>query len=178
MINIFSRYRLNYLFYILFIILALNFTVFTIPDASAATQASFAWEPNSEPDLAGYRIFSREQNQSYDYANPSWEGTNTYSTIYDLDESKSYCFVVRAFDTEGFESEDSIEACLDGGSNLPPEVAITSPGDGSGFTEGDPIRFDGTAEDAEDGDLATSLTWTSNLDGAIGAGGSCNIVGF
>ena len=127
MVNVLNKYRLNYFFHFLFIILALNFTFFTIPVASAATQASFAWDPNSESDLAGYRIFSRERNQSYNYANPSWQGTNTYSTIYDLDESKSYCFVVRAFDTEGFESEDSIEACLDGSSNLPPEVAITSP---------------------------------------------------
>ncbi|RLC00423.1 MAG: hypothetical protein DRH90_18510 [Deltaproteobacteria bacterium] len=55
---------------------------------------------------------------------------------------------------------------------MSPEVAITSPGDGSGFIEGDPVRFDGTAEDTENGDLATSLTWTSNLDGPIGAGGS------
>ena len=55
---------------------------------------------------------------------------------------------------------------------MPPEVAITSPGDGSGFTEGDPVGFDGTAEDTEDGDLASSLTWTSSFDGPIGAGGS------
>jgi hypothetical protein len=32
--------------------------------------------------------------------------------------------------------------------------------------------FDGSASDAEDGDLTASLVWTSNLDGQIGTGGS------
>jgi len=79
-----------------------------MPETSAATQASFEWTPNVEPDLAGYRIFSREQSQPYDYADPAWEGMDAYCTIYNLDESKPYCFVARAFDTEGFESEDSM----------------------------------------------------------------------
>ncbi|MBW2296751.1 MAG: hypothetical protein JRF32_03975 [Deltaproteobacteria bacterium] len=84
-----------------------------MPETSAATQASFEWTPNVEPDLAGYRIFSREQSQPYDYADPAWDGMDAYCTIYNLDESKPYCFVASAFDTEGFEREDSIEVCLE-----------------------------------------------------------------
>ncbi|MGB6012510.1 MAG: PKD domain-containing protein, partial [Desulfobacterales bacterium] len=34
-----------------------------------------------------------------------------YCTIYDLDETKTYCFVARAYDSEGFESGDSVEVC-------------------------------------------------------------------
>jgi hypothetical protein len=113
MVNKLSQYRFSHIFYFWFFLQALTFLFFYIPDAPAATQASFEWSPNTEPDLAGYRIFCREQSQSYDYAHPSWEGTDTYSTIYNLDESKSHCFVVRAFDTEGFESENSTEACLE-----------------------------------------------------------------
>ena len=113
MVRNLSKYRFNYSFLFWFILLSLNFLLFLVPDTSAATQASFEWEPNTESDLAGYRIFYREQSQSYDYENPSWEGTDTYCTIYDLDESKTYFFVVRAFDYEGYESENSIEACLE-----------------------------------------------------------------
>ena len=128
MIVIIITYGSHYLFRFLFIQLTLIFTLFSIPDAAAATQASFEWSPNTEPDLAGYRIFGREQSQPYDYANPSWEGTNTYGTIGNLDEGKSYCFVVRAFDTEGYESENSMEACLEPSviSNHPP-VADAGP---------------------------------------------------
>jgi hypothetical protein len=113
MVRNLSKYRFNYSFLFGFILLTLNFSFFIIPDASAATQASLQWEPNTESDLAGYRVFYREQNQSYDYENPSWEGIDTYCTIYDLDESKTYCFVAKAFDTEGYESENSIECCLE-----------------------------------------------------------------
>ena len=116
-----SDYRFNYLFCFLFVLLTLNFPFFLIPDALAATQASLRWEPNTEPDLAGYRVFHREQGQSYDYIYPSWEGTDTSCTIYDLDESKTYFFVARAFDSEGYESENSIEAILE------PEIIINEP---------------------------------------------------
>ena len=55
-------------------------------------------------------------------------------------------------------------------SNDPPEVGITSPGDGLSFTAGTSVTFAGWASDAEDGDLTAFLDWTSDLDGAIGDG--------
>ncbi|MGD8298861.1 MAG: hypothetical protein PVG67_20835, partial [Desulfobacterales bacterium] len=121
-----NKYRFKHSFYFLFILLTLNFSFFLISDTSAATQASFRWEPNTEPDLAGYRIFHREQGRDYDYANPIWEGTDTYCTIYDLDESKTYFFVARAFDNEGYESENSLEASLEPGiiRNEPPTAVV------------------------------------------------------
>ena len=107
----FSKYPIfiSYIFFYTFI--SFTFLFLSIINSSAATQVTIEWTPNTEPDLAGYRVFYREQNQSYDYANPSWEGTAPYCTIYDLDESKTYCFVVRAFDTEEFESGSSNEVC-------------------------------------------------------------------
>jgi PKD repeat protein len=105
-------YRFNSSFFFWFVFLTTTFLIFII-NASAATQISLEWSQNIEADLAGYRIFCREQNQPYDYTNPSWEGTDTYCTIYDLDETKNYCFVVRAYDTEGFESDNSNEVCLE-----------------------------------------------------------------
>ena len=56
--------------------------------------------------------------------------------------------------------------------NSAPTVTISAPANGATFNEGDSISFDGTATDAEDGDLTANLSWTSNLDGAIGSGGS------
>ena len=111
MVRKFSKNPFNYSFLFCFILLTLNLLFFSIVNSSATTQVSLEWVPNSEPNLAGYKIFCREINQSYDYANPSWEVTDSYCTIYDLDENKNYCFVARAFDTEGFESENSNEVC-------------------------------------------------------------------
>jgi PKD repeat protein/uncharacterized protein YjiK len=53
-----------------------------------------------------------------------------------------------------------------------PVVAIASPANGGTFTEGSPVTFTGTANDIEDGDLTAGLSWISDLDGAIGTGGS------
>jgi PKD repeat protein len=111
MVRILSKYGFNRSSLFWFILLSLNILLFTVLSASAATQVLLEWAPNSEPNLAGYRVFYHEQNQSYDYTNAAWEGINNYTTIYDLDETKTYCFVVRAFDTEGFESGDSNEVC-------------------------------------------------------------------
>jgi len=78
-----------------------------------ALNVTLQWAPNSGPNLAGYKVFSREEGQSYNYGNPYWELIDTTCTIYDLNETKTYCFVVRAFSTNGFESDDSNEVCLE-----------------------------------------------------------------
>ena len=56
--------------------------------------------------------------------------------------------------------------------NTVPTVTITSPPNGSTFTEGDAITFTGTATDTEDGNLTAGLAWTSSVDGSLGSGGS------
>jgi hypothetical protein len=56
--------------------------------------------------------------------------------------------------------------------NAAPTVSITSPVDGTSETEGVSVSFAATASDAEDGDLTAAIAWTSDLDGAIGSGGS------
>ncbi|NVM23550.1 MAG: fibronectin type III domain-containing protein [Desulfobacterales bacterium] len=68
-----------------------------------------AWDPNSEPDLAGYRIFCRQEGESYNYGAPAWEGTEPSCAVYDLDYETTYYFVAKAYDTSGNESGDSNE---------------------------------------------------------------------
>jgi PKD repeat protein/uncharacterized protein YjiK len=56
--------------------------------------------------------------------------------------------------------------------NAIPTVTITAPPGGSTYDEGTSVAFEGSASDAENGNLTANLAWISNLDGAIGAGGS------
>jgi hypothetical protein len=56
--------------------------------------------------------------------------------------------------------------------NTAPVVTITNPLTGATYTDAASIPFTGTASDAEDGDLTGSLSWTSDVDGSIGSGGS------
>jgi len=63
---------------------------------------------------------------------------------------------------------------LDG--NESPTVEITSPAEGASFYSGVSIPFAGSASDLEDGDLSSSLVWTSSIDGPIGTGSSFDAV--
>lgn len=56
--------------------------------------------------------------------------------------------------------------------NAAPVVSINTPADGASVSDGTAIAFSGGASDAEDGNLSSSLSWSSDLDGAIGSGAS------
>src|SRR5207249_1027595 len=55
--------------------------------------------------------------------------------------------------------------------DAPPVVTITAP-TATLFADGKPITFTATAIDTIDGDRSSTITWTSNRDGAIGTGAS------
>jgi YD repeat-containing protein len=57
-----------------------------------------------------------------------------------------------------------------GAANTLPTVSITVPANDAVFTAGDNITFTGTATDTEDGDLGSSLQWSSDVDGVLGTG--------
>ena len=64
---------------------------------------------------------------------------------------------------------------LTGPSNTAPSVSISSPGNGSTWTDGQFITFDGSATDNEDGDITNNISWTSSIDGSIGTGAPFSI---
>jgi hypothetical protein len=59
-----------------------------------------------------------------------------------------------------------------GGGNTAPAVSITSPANNASFTAGTGITFAGSASDAQDGTISSSLAWVSSRDGVIGNGAS------
>ena len=93
-------------------ILSFIFLLFNFATTVYAIEITLQWTPNNEPNLAGYRVFYRVESQPYDYEYPYWESIDPVCTIYDLDETKTYYFVVRAFDTNGSESDNSNEVLL------------------------------------------------------------------
>ena len=93
-------------------ILLLFLLLFGVASPLYAMDITLRWAPNDEPNVAGYKVFYREEGQSYNYDVPYWESTEPECTVYDLDETKTYYFVVRAFDNEGHTSDDSNEVAL------------------------------------------------------------------
>jgi len=105
--------------------------VFLFPAGIArGFELSFAWNANTQPELAGYKVFYRQKGQNYDYNNPAWDGTENICTINDLDDNITYYFVSRAYDIYGNESENSVELLYEPSSSN--SVATTSSISGGG----------------------------------------------
>jgi hypothetical protein len=95
-----------YLFFLTFVIIILP-----LKKNANSDEIKLIWDSyNEEEDqIVGYRIFCREDGQRYDYNNPTWEGTERFCTIFNLDDKKIYYFVSRAFNIYEIESNDSNE---------------------------------------------------------------------
>lgn len=59
--------------------------------------------------------------------------------------------------------------------DVAPTLSISSPSDGTSFMVGNSINLIAIASDSEDGDLTSSINWSSNIDGSLGNGGSIDV---
>jgi tetratricopeptide (TPR) repeat protein len=78
-----------------------------LPPAARAASVSLAWNPNTEPDLAGYKIHmgtsSRKYSQVIDV------GHVTSFTVSNLQQGQTYYFAVTAYDIFANQSRFSVE---------------------------------------------------------------------
>lgn len=126
------------------------------PAQALSVDITLAWDPNSEPDLAGYRIFVRAAGESYNYGQPDWEGTDTTCTIYGLADSTNFYFVARAFNTSNHESGNSNEVFYEALQNIAPTADA---GPDRTVNEGETVTLDGSNSSDEDGSIV-SYAWT------------------
>jgi hypothetical protein len=81
----------------------LFFALCALPLASAhAASIDLEWDPNIEPELAGYKIHWGPSSGVYTSSKDV--GNNTSATITGLDEGKTYYFAATAYDGDGNES--------------------------------------------------------------------------
>jgi hypothetical protein len=126
--------------------------LFLLPQtAQAVVSVSLTWDPNQEEDLAGYRVYHREEGEAFNYGTPAWEGTETACTIEDLDDTVTHYFVAKAFDLAGNESDDSIEEMFI--PNRPPVLDTIGAKSGQ---EGQTLEFTVSASDPDNDDLSFS----------------------
>jgi len=77
-------------------------------------------------------------------------------------------------DSGGLTDSDSVSITVEssaGNVNSPPVLTIVAPSDGSHFDSGNKIVFEGSALDAEDGNISGDLVWTSDGE-LLGSGAS------
>ena len=133
----------------------MSFLVFLAPKTAYPVDVTLTWSANTETDLAGYRIYHREEGQAYDHNYPLWEGIDTTCTIYNLDDSAAHYFVARAFDIYWNESEDSVEVSLQASVNMPPTADA---GPDHTADEGIRVALNGSNSADPDGTLV-SYSW-------------------
>ena len=102
------------------------FFIIAFPAISyALCEATLEWDPTNS-SAHGYYVFGREEDQDYNYDEPWWQGDHSFSscTIEDLEENKTYFFVVRAFANDDmsadsnevrFSSQDDVSSSLSNG---------------------------------------------------------------
>ncbi len=87
-----------------------------------------SWDANSEPDLAGYRVYYSLTAQTYTAASSRDVGLKLVTTFDNLEEGKTYYFVVTAYDQAGNESSYSAEvsAKVSVTDQAPPQISAVS----------------------------------------------------
>ena len=150
---------LSFFIFILFFLLTLSATGFS-------AQVTLAWNPNTEPNLAGYTIYYG--TSSGNYSSSISLGNVTTSTINNLSGGVAYFFVLTARNTVGLESGYSNEV------NYTPAVSqftltVSKTGTGSGTVTNSPSGTTFTA-----GTLV-SLTAAANANSVFtGWSGACS----
>jgi len=97
----------------------------SFPQVSQAIQVTLAWDPNNEPDLAGYIAYWGTSSRDYPYLTDV--GNNTVHTITGLEDGRVYYFAITAYDSDYNESAYSAELVYPNNSNN-----FDSSGDGDG----------------------------------------------
>jgi hypothetical protein len=83
-----------------------------------SAEVTLAWDSNTEPDLAGYKIYYKTESSGPPYNgtgltegdSPIDVGNQTEFTLHGLTDNVTYFFVVTAYNTLGVESDYSEEA--------------------------------------------------------------------
>lgn len=130
--------------------------IFGLAGELHAASATLSWSPNSEPDLAGYKVRFGTAPGSYDTTVDVGDVT-TYG-VPGLAEQTTYYFAIVAYDGSGNDSGPSTEVSVTTpGNNTPPQV--TAPADKTVEATGpltDVSLGTATATDAEDGTLTAT----------------------
>lgn len=123
------------------ILFTLLFLLFATPSLFAA-QATLSWNPNSESDLAGYKVYYG--NSSGTYHTSVDAGNQTSYTVPNLKEGDPYFFAVTAYDLSGNESGYSNEVSYD--VPIPPDTTPPADPTGTGVTGPDTITWNQNTE--------------------------------
>jgi hypothetical protein len=155
-----KKHKIRKCSFLSILILTLSMVIFTIavfgiPPVHAA-EISLAWDQNSEPDIAGYKIHYGLESGSYTTVTDV--GKFTSCSLSDLEEGKTYYFAATAYNEAGYESgySNEVSHSFTQGGNEPP---VASAGSDQTVAEGVTVTLNGSGStDPDDG--IKSYSWT------------------
>jgi chitinase len=84
------------------VILACALSMAALATAAQAASVELQWDPNTEPQLAGYKVYWGTSSASFTFSKNV--GNTTVCTVTGLDEGQTYYFAATAYDAAGTES--------------------------------------------------------------------------
>jgi hypothetical protein len=87
----------------------------------------------------------------------------------------THTITASVMDEQGLQGQSQITVTILEAINTAPEISITSPTSGSEFLETDAVTLTATANDDEDGDLSSSIEWSSSIAGQLGTGSNLSV---
>jgi len=96
-----------------------------VSSTSSAFTVNLQWDPNTESDLAGYKVYYSADPASLVGSTPIDVHNQTTASVSGLDPDKAYNFAVTAYNAAGQESSFSNVVAV--AEQSPPTVSITSP---------------------------------------------------
>src|SRR3989449_5746420 len=160
----------------LFVACVLTVLCSLAPALSSAAQVTLVWDPNTETDLAGYKLYYSTSSGSYQSSVDV--GNLTSYTLSGLLEGQIYYFAVTAYNLSLGESGFSNEVSKAIADVTSPTVSLTAPVTGvtasgtvmvsAGATDnvgivGVQFKLDGVNLGAEDTTNSYSISWNSTL---------------
>ncbi len=137
-----------------------------------AAQVTLAWDANSEPDLAGYKLYYGTSPGTY--PNVMSLGLVTTYTVTNLTDGVAYYFALTALDTEGFESGKSNEVSYTPSASQF-TLSVSKSGTGTGTVTGTGISCGTDCSEAYTAGTSVSLTAAAAVSSTFtGWTGACS----
>jgi Divergent InlB B-repeat domain/Fibronectin type III domain len=151
--------------------IALTFIILSSFHDAFSSQVTLAWDPNTEPDLAGYKLYYG--TASGDYAHAIDVGNTTMYTVTNLTAGDTYYFAVTAHDASGYESEHSNEVST----TIVQQYTLTArkSGNGTGTITGTGINCGDECANTYNAGATVMLTATPDAGSVFSgwSGGGC-----
>ena len=123
-----------------YILALMLYSLLLASDWARADEITLAWDPNSEPDLAGYRLYGQTEGEDSDFRLLATipladiDPQAPQHTVFDLMPDTQYRFTITAYNLSGDESGLSNSVCIINGQQCTATFSTT--GSGGCFVDG------------------------------------------